>query len=82
MLDPITHNLPPYDKVKHYPKQYFCRAGKSDRGWIFKMLVHIPEDKQKEVSERYLDLYKLGRKEANTYLHQAAKGFCDAKKNI
>tara|TARA_R100000541_G_scaffold13334_1_gene22250 strand:- start:667 stop:1029 length:363 start_codon:yes stop_codon:yes gene_type:complete len=66
-----------------YPKHYFYRGGVSDKGFILTRMAHIPPSKQQEVSDKYEALYlqngnvdvALGRKEANTYLHNEARKY-------
>lgn len=63
------------------PKWYYYRGGVSDRKFIEIRMAHIPAELQKEVSEKYEDLYlqdghvnvKAGRKAANEYLHKTAR---------
>lgn len=60
------------------PKFYYYRRGVSDRNFIEVRMAHIPPSKQKEVADRYEQLYlknKLGRKAANEYLHGVASEY-------
>jgi len=60
-----------------YPIIYHYRGRwGSDKDFILKRMAHIPPDKQQEVSDEYERLYtKEGRKSANTYLHELARGY-------
>lgn len=55
------------------PIMFFCRRGVNDIHWIIKKMRVIPEDRRREVTNRYEQLLKFnngcsGRKEANEYL--------------
>ena len=66
-----------------YPIRYYYRGGVSDKDFILTRMAHIPPNKQQEVSDTYDKLYmqngsinvSVGRKEANTYLHNEARKY-------
>ena len=66
-----------------YPIRYYYRGGVSDKDFILTRMAHIPPSKQQEVSDTYDKLYmqngsinvSVGRKEANTYLHNEARKY-------
>lgn len=66
-----------------YPIHYYYRGGVSDKSFILTRMAHIPPSKQQEVSDTYDKLYmqngsinvSVGRKEANTYLHNEARKY-------
>ncbi len=62
------------------PLMYFCRRGVSDCDWIIQRMKLIPEDKRREVSNNYENMFirnvdNLGRKHANEYLDDAASEY-------
>jgi len=67
--------------VREYPiLYYYKRLSESDRGFILKRMVVVPEEHKNSVSLKYESLYlKNGRKAANEYLHGIAKGFRDGQ---
>ena len=70
------------NEVIHYPKLYFYRRGVSDKKGIMQRMACIPISKQKEVADRYEQLYlknKLGRSAANKYLHGVATKYKRAR---
>jgi len=70
----VPHDLP------IYPIRYFYNRSASDRDFILKRMRAIPEDKQQEASDKYEKLFtSSGRKEANTFIHNLAVKYRDAK---
>jgi hypothetical protein len=69
------------------PKFYFCRGGASDRKDIEKCMVHIPSDKQQQVSDEYERRYLMNghvnvseaREEANKWLGDVACKYKDER---
>ena len=60
------------------PLFYHCRRGVSDCNWIIQRIKCIPEDRRREVSNRYETLFltaKNGRKAANEYLDAIASEY-------
>lgn len=62
------------------PLFYFCRRGVSDCNWIIQRIKCIPEDRRREVSNRYETLLmrndgNTGRKDANEYLDGVASEY-------
>lgn len=62
------------------PIMYFSRQGVSDISWIIKKMKVIPEDRRREVTNRYEQLIKFnegypGRDEANEYLRAVAEEY-------
>ena len=67
------------------PLFYHCRRGVSDCNWIIQRIKCIPEDRRREVSNRYETLYltaKNGRKEANEYLDGVASEYRTERKPV
>ncbi len=64
-----------------YPLFYYYKKGVSDRDWMLSRMSVIPNDRKKEVSNKYTKLFLSGkssaRKDANTYLHNEAVKFRD-----
>ncbi len=59
------------------PIMFFCRRGVNDIHWIIKKFKVIPEDRRREVTNRYEQLLKFndgcsGRDAANEYLKSVA----------
>lgn len=73
--------------MPHMPQFYFGRInGNSDRYWIETRMNWIPEDKQKEIAEKYSQIYlsekTTARKKANVWLNDIAREYWnDASKN-
>ena len=62
------------------PIMYFCRRGVNDIHWIIKKMKVIPEDRRREVTNRYEQLLKFndgcsGRDEANKHLKAVAEEY-------
>lgn len=72
--DYVNHSLP------IYPIRYFCNRYGSDRDFIIKRMYAIPEDKQQKASDEYDKLFtRKGRKDANTFIHELAVKYREAK---
>lgn len=69
------------------PLFYFCRRGVSDCNWIIQRMKCIPEDRRREVSNRYETLFirndgNTGRKDANEYLDGVASEYRTERKVV
>ena len=59
-----------------YPKFYHYKNRVSDLNWILRKMAVIPEDKKKEVSMNYENIYlSQGRRAPNEYLHGVAVNY-------
>ena len=64
-------------KNADYPLFYYQRGDTSDRDWILRMIIHIPEGERYGVAREYERVFMAGdkfktRRAANEYLHGVA----------
>ncbi len=69
------------------PIMYFCRRGVNDIFWVVKKMKVIPEDRRREVTNHYENLFirnvnNKGRKHANEYLDAVAREYRPERKVV